>query len=56
MQAYGEGITLHEDARLGNKAVDYELEQGHQAAAGVIVCALLPNQQERMHQGLTIAT
>ena len=42
-------IALHEDARLGNKAVGYELEQGHQAAAGVIVFALLPNQQEGVH-------
>ena len=45
----GEEIALHEDARLGNKAVGYELEQGHQAAAGVIVFALLPNQQEGVH-------
>ena len=46
------GPTRHEAARLSNQVVHDELQQGHKAAAGVVVLALGPHQQQRMHQRL----
>ncbi len=49
------GLTLHETARLSDEIVHNKLQQRHKAAAGIVVLALGPYQQQGMHQRLTTA-